>query len=128
RMTGRGFAGGLGGGLLAEAGRRNERRQDLHRRFGPPVERVRGLDRFVMTTAGGGKHEILADPETALPVELTHGGRSGAVARTTMRYEALRGRGHVRRQNRTEHDLGEAGRSVTEVAVSNVVVSDEAEQ
>src|SRR5690606_18445659 len=60
---------GAGGAFLAEAHRHAERRRDLQRRFGQPAGRVRGLDRFVTTTGKGTVHEVLATPDTALPVE-----------------------------------------------------------
>ena len=57
--------------LLVEANRSHERRAELERHFGPPVERVRGLDRYV-TTGVDDVDEVLVDPATALPYGAQH--------------------------------------------------------
>jgi hypothetical protein len=56
-------------GLIAPQATQEERARDLREQYGQPVERVRGLDRF-LTQNDGVLHEVLADPASALPVEI----------------------------------------------------------
>ena len=120
---GRGRAGGV---FLAGAGDQAERRLDLARRYGAPAGRVRGLDRYVSTTADG-RHEVLVTTDTALPVELFTSSSTAGYMRTGITYEAYGSYGHVRRLMRSEHHFVEAGagRSATEVELANVVLSSE---
>ena len=105
--------------LLVEANRRNERRAELERHFGPPVERVRGLDRYV-TNRGGDVDEVLLDPTTALPYELNTVRGGVLVSRVLMSYEA-RGSAFIRRSLRSERALADtARRVVTTIDVTNV--------
>lgn len=115
-----------GGVFLAGAADRAERRLDFARRFGAPTGRVRGLDRYVATTADG-RHEVLVTTDTALPVELFTSSTTAGYMRTGITYETHGTYGHVRRLMRSEHHFAEtdAGRSVTEVELANVVLSSE---
>jgi hypothetical protein len=115
-----------GGVFLAEAGARDARRRDLAQRFGAPVGRLRGLDRYVAATADG-RHEVLVTPDTALPVEVLLSSAAAGQMRTGLTYEARGGYGHLRRLIRSEHHLPEpgAGRAITEVELANVVLSSE---
>jgi hypothetical protein len=114
------------GTLLAEAGRQHERRAELERRFGSAADRVRGLDRYISTSAGV-RTEVLVTPDTVLPVELLTTSASAGHMRTGVSYQAHGAYGHVRRLIRSEHHFGNAGagRAVTEVELANVVLSGE---
>jgi hypothetical protein len=119
-------SGSPGGSFLASASQRDERRADLVRRFGAPVGRLRGLDRFVTTDAGG-RHEVLATVDTILPVEVSTAAPAGGSMLTTITYEPREGYGHLRRLVTTQHHLPGpgAGLALTEVELTNVVLSDE---
>lgn len=113
------------GGLLVEAVDRDVRRSELQQRFGPPVGRVRGLDRFV-STSGEGSQEVLVTSDTVLPVEVNVSMPGGISTRMTMSYDAYGSRGHVRRLTRSEQTFdASAARSVTEVELTNVVIAGE---
>jgi hypothetical protein len=113
-------------GFLAEVARHAERRDELVRRFGAPTGLVRGLDRYVDQDALG-RREVLVVRDTALPVEITAWATGGAQMRTAITYEQHGAVGHVRRLMRTEHQSGDtrAGRTITEVALANVVIADQ---
>lgn len=115
-----------GGVFVAEAGHEGARRLDLVRRFGPPTGRAGGLERYVSSSADG-RHEALVTVDTALPVDLVSSSTTGGRMRTTLAYDARAGYGHVRRLMRTEHHLPQAdtGHAVTQVELSNVVLSGE---
>jgi hypothetical protein len=112
--------------FLAEAGHEATRRLELVRQFGPPAGRVGDLERYVSTSADG-RHEALVTVDTVLPVELVSSSTAGGRMRTTLAYEVHPGYGHVRRLMRSEHHLPQtdAGHAVTQVELSNVVLSDE---
>lgn len=129
RDSGRGLPAGsrAGGVFLAEAGAAaDERRRDLTRRFGAPVGRLRGLDRYVAVQADG-RHEVLVTSDTALPVEMSMSSTTAGQMRTGLTYEARGSYGHIRRLMRSEHHFAEsgAGRAITEVELANVVLSSE---
>jgi hypothetical protein len=109
---------------LAEAGRESERREELVRSLGTPVGRVRGLDHYATRTATG-RHDVLVAPDTALPVELTSTSDAAEV-QTGVEYLPYGSFGYVRRFLRSEHRLLQAAeRSVTEVELAHIVISDE---
>ena len=56
-------------GLIARADRRSARSRDLDNKYGKAVGRVGRLDRF-LAHSDGALHEVLADPASALPVEI----------------------------------------------------------
>lgn len=56
-------------GLIATPATEAQRKRALHDTYGHPVGRVRGLDRF-LAHRDGVLHEVLADPASALPVEI----------------------------------------------------------
>ncbi|MCC7045015.1 MAG: hypothetical protein IT183_14210 [Acidobacteria bacterium] len=128
REAGRGLPAGSGAGgvFLAEAGALDERRRELARRFGAPVGRLRGLDRYV-AASGDGRHEVLVTPATALPVEMFMSSTTAGQMRTGLTYEARGSYGHIRRLMRSEHHFADsgAGRAITEVELANVVLSSE---
>ena len=107
--------------LLVVSGRAGERRAELERLFGPPIERVRGLDRYV-TTRRGDVDEVLVDPITALPAELNTVRAGALVSRVQMAYEAKGNHTLVRRWFRAERALADERRVVTTIDVTNVQV------
>ena len=115
-----------GGIFLAEAGHAASRRLELVRRFGPPAGRVGDLERYVNSSADG-HHEALVTVDTALPVDLVSSSTAGGRMRTTLAYDVHAGYGHVRRLMRSEHHLPQsaAGHAVTQVELSNVILSAE---
>lgn len=114
-MAGRGRA----ANLLIAASRSKERRAEFERIYGAPVERTRGLDRYV-ARRGNDVDEAFVDPVTALPAELNTM-RSGAlVSHVQMVYEP-KGDTLIRRRLRAERALPDAARRVvTTVEVTNV--------
>jgi hypothetical protein len=108
--------------LLVTAGGSGERRTNLERRFGKPVERVRGLDRYVAARKGD-IDEVLVDPATALPVELNTVRKGTLASRVQMTHEPKGNGTFVRRWFRAERALPDAARRVvTTIDVSNVQV------
>ena len=99
-----------------------ERRAAFEETFGAPVDRVRGLDRY-LKRRGDDVDEALIDPATALPVEINMVRKGVLVAHVQMGYEP-RGEGtFIRRSFRSERALAESGRRiVTTVDVTNVQV------
>lgn len=121
RASGHGF---VFGSFVADASGRQERRDALRGRFGAPVGRVRGLDRFTRATDDE-VTEVLAIPDEGLPVETVTSSTKGRT-RTSITYSAAGRRGQVRRLTRTEATFGDSSdRLVTEIQLSNVVIDDE---
>jgi hypothetical protein len=109
--------------LLVTAGHTNERRAELERQFGRPVERVRGLDRYVATRQGD-IDEVLVDPATALPVELNTVRRGALASHVQMTHEPTGNGAFVRRWFRAERALPDADRRiVTTIDVTNVRIA-----
>jgi hypothetical protein len=107
--------------LLIAANRGKERRAELEKRFGAPVERVRGFDRYV-ASRDGDIDEVLVDPATALPAEVNTVRAGALVSRVQMAYEA-KGDTLIRRWFRAERTLADtARRVVTTLDVTNVQV------
>jgi hypothetical protein len=108
--------------LLVSAAKSDERRAELERQFGRPVERVRGLDRYIRTRQGD-IDEVLVDPATALPIELNTV-RNGALAsQIQMTYEPTGNGALIRRWFRAERALADAARRVvTTIDVTNAQV------
>lgn len=102
--------------LLPAARDKGVRRAALERTHGAPVGRVRGLDRFV-STEGDGAREVLADPVSALPVEVnvTRGGR--LLSHREIRYEPGPGGAPRQRSVRVERLISPASgeRTITEI-------------
>jgi hypothetical protein len=97
------------------------RRDALVKNLGPPVERLRGRDRYIRRR-GDTVEEVLTDPEWAVPVELSVLRRGTRVAHTTVDYQQGPGGALVSRTIRSERALqgARAGRAVTTVTFSNV--------
>lgn len=110
-------------GLLVEARLAPTRRQRFEARYGRPIGRVRGLDRFVMAT-GNQTEEALVTPDSSLPVEVNLA-RAGVLAsHIQITYDSNPAVGFVRRLLHSEEVSNEASgaRLVTEVEMANLVV------
>ena len=108
--------------LLVASARGHERRAEFERRFGVPVERVGGLDRYVKTRRGD-VDEVLVDPVTVLPAELNTVRAGVLVSRVQMTYEPNGNGTFVRRRFRAERALPEtARRVVTTIDITNVKI------
>ena len=106
--------------LVVTAGRSGARREELERRFGRSVERVRGLDRYVAMRRGD-VEEVLVDPVTALPVEINTARAGVLVAHIRMTHQPMNGGTFLRRWFRAERSLPDAARRiVTTIDVTNV--------
>jgi hypothetical protein len=110
-------------GLLAEARLAPTRRQRFEARYGRPVGRVRGLDRFVMAT-GNQTEETLVTPDSSLPVEVNLVRAGGLASHIRITYDSNPAVGYVRRLLHSEEVANEASgaRLVTEVEMSNLIV------
>lgn len=80
--------------IVAPAADRPTRQAALDRRFGRAVGRIRGLDRYVAKD-GTRVHELLVNPESALPAELNIADGKALVERHRFEYARL-GAGWVR--------------------------------
>ncbi len=108
--------------LVVASSRGNERRAEFERQFGAPVERVRGLDRYVKTRRDD-VDEVLVDPVTVLPAEFNTVRAGVLVSRVQMTYEPKGDGSFVRRWFRAERALPDtARRVVTTIDVTNVQV------
>jgi hypothetical protein len=107
--------------LIAMPSRQADRRQALENQLGKSLERVRGLDRFVIIK-GDETREILADPKSALPIEINLVRNGVLVMQTTFTYEQALGKSQIRRASHTEQlaSLGTGERTVTDVELTNV--------
>lgn len=80
--------------LVAPAAERPGRRSALERRFGRSRGKVRGLDRY-LSNDGTKVHEVLVDPESALPAEVNVADGKTLVEHHRFEYARV-GRGWVR--------------------------------
>lgn len=105
---------------------RDARRARIERQLGRPTGQVRGLDRFT-TWVGAETHEVLVDPQTAVPVEVNTMRGGQLVARTTLAHIRDAAGVLVRRTMRIERALARApaDRSVTEIELANIQLSAE---
>ena len=112
---------GPGDGLVMRVGDRAARRASLERAFGLRTNQVRGLDRFVQQD-GQLVKELLADPHTALPVEINSARSGRLLSHSTFVFEPLGNGEVVRRLLRSERASSETddGRIVMEIELSNV--------
>lgn len=88
-------------GLIATKATHGKRSRGLHDKYGRPVGRVRGLDRF-LTHADGALHEVLADPASGLPVEINTVQDGVLDSHIVFDYASRPGDGWVRRSIRAE--------------------------
>ena len=107
--------------VIASPNKQSDRRAALERQHGKPVGRIGGFDRF-LTTRGEDTVEVLADSQTALPVEINTVRGGALVAHTTVSYTAGAGGSLVRRSVHTEHALPspDGERAVTDIEFANV--------
>jgi hypothetical protein len=107
--------------LIAAPDRRDARRRKIEARFGRPIGRVGGLDRYA-TSNGETTTELLVDPDSVVPVEVLTGRAGQLISRTTIRDEAGEGGLLVRRRLRTERALPAPGgdRAVIDVDLRNI--------
>jgi hypothetical protein len=100
-----------------------DRRAALEEIFGKPVERVRGLDRY-LSRRHDDVDEVLVDPGTVLPAELNTVRRGALVSRVQMAYEARANGTLLRRSLRAERTLtDDPRRIVTTIDISNVMIA-----
>lgn len=86
--------------LIAPAAERPGRLSVLERRFGRPRGRVRGLDRY-LAKDGTKVHEVLVNPDSALPAEVNVADGTTLVEHHRFEYARL-GRGWVRTRAASE--------------------------
>lgn len=107
--------------FVAAPSRKEARRAALQRRFGRTSGRVRHLDRFI-TTSADGTMEVLADPASALPIEVNVVRDGALVAQSTLGYSAGANGALIRRSVRSEHVVAadSGARAVAQIELSNV--------
>ncbi len=112
--------------VLVPLDKRDARRARMERQLGRPAGQVRGLDRFT-AWVGEDTHEILVDPQTAVPVEVNTMRAGQFVGRTTLGHVRDAAGVLLRRTMRTERVRARApgDRSVTEIELANIQLSAE---
>ncbi len=112
--------------VLAPLEQRDVRRARIERQLGRPTGQVRGLDRFT-AWVGEETHEVLVDPQTAVPVEVNTMRAGQLVARTTLAHLRDAAGVLVRRTMRRERTRAgpSSDRSVTEIELANIQLSAE---
>jgi hypothetical protein len=107
--------------ILATPSKAAARRAALERRFGRPAGRVRALDRFV-STHDQETTEVLADPQSALPLEINVVRSQALVSHSTMGYVRGEGGALIRRSLRIERAIPDTAgeRTTTDVEINNV--------
>ena len=108
-------------GLVATPDRRTARSRDLQEKYGKAVGRVGGLDRFVAHREDV-VEEVLADPDSGLPVEINTVRHGDLEQHTVFGYERRSDGAWIRRTIRAEQVLpGDSGqRARLTVEFSNV--------
>ncbi|HUE89967.1 MAG TPA: hypothetical protein VMO26_28135 [Vicinamibacterales bacterium] len=97
-------------GLVATADSRSRRSRDLQDKYGNPVERLAGLDRF-LTERDGTVEEVLVDPRSALPIEINTVRDGSLASHVVFDYQRRADGAWIRRRMRAEHALpGGSGR------------------
>ena len=112
--------------VLAPLEKRDLRRARMEAQLGRPTGQVRGLDRFT-AWVGQETHEVLVDPQTAVPVEINTTRSGQLIAHTTFAHIRDAAGVLVRRTMRSERALARApgDRSVTEIALADIQLSSE---
>jgi hypothetical protein len=112
--------------ILAMPSKAAARREALERRFGRAAGRVRALDRFV-STHDQETTEVLADPQSALPLEINVVRSQALVSHTTMGYVRGEGGSLIRRSLRIERAIPDTAgeRTATDVEINNVRLEEE---
>ena len=106
--------------------KRDVRRANIERQLGRPSGQVRGLDRFVVRL-GDNTHEVLVDPQAAVPVEVNTTRGADLVARTTLVLDRDSGGRLTGRRIRSERAVSgdSSERRVTEVELTNIQLTKE---
>jgi hypothetical protein len=99
------------------------RRLALQRRFGAPAGKVRGMDRYVETTADR-TTELLADPDWAVPIEVNVVRKGQLQSHAQFTYESGPSGTLVRRGAHVEQRLSPDVRAVVDVELSGVRLED----
>jgi hypothetical protein len=107
--------------ILAMPSKAAARRAALERRFGTAAGRVGALDRFV-STRDQETTEVLADPQSALPLEINVVRSQALVSHTTVGYVRGEGGALIRRSLRIERAIPDTAgeRTVTDVEINDV--------
>jgi hypothetical protein len=107
--------------ILATPSKAAARRTALERRFGRPAGMVRALDRFV-STHDQDTTEVLADPQSALPLEINVVRNQALLSHATMGYVRGEGGALIRQSLRIERAIPDAAgeRTATDVEINNV--------
>jgi hypothetical protein len=107
--------------ILAMPSKAAARRAALERRFGRAAGRIRALDRFV-STHDQDTTEVLADPQSALPLEINVVRNQALLSHTTMGYVRGEGGALIRRSLRIERAIPDTAgeRTATDVEINNV--------
>jgi hypothetical protein len=109
--------------LLPSPDRKDARRTNLQRRFGKPLGRLRGMDRYVETSANH-TTELLVDSDWSLPLELNVVRDGQLQSHASFSYEAGSGGSLVRRASHVEHLLPKGVRTALDVELANVRLED----
>jgi hypothetical protein len=117
--------------LMPSLDKKSARRTALEERFGNAVGKVRGLDRYLQT-ASDQTVEVLADEDSAVPVEINVLRGGVLLSHTTFVYEPGPQRTLVRRRASVEHAILDTpelpglkdARLILDVELSNVTLED----
>ena len=114
--------------LMPSLERNSARRAALQKRFGNAVGKVRGLDRYVQTSADQ-TLEVLADDNLNVPVEINSVRGGALLSHATFVYEAGPQGALVRRRAHVEHAIPDRperkdARLVLDVELANVTLED----
>jgi hypothetical protein len=109
--------------VLPSPDRKEARRTNLQRRFGKAVGKLRGMDRYVETSAND-TTELLVDRDWSLPLELNIVRGGQLQSRATFFYEAGPGGSRVRRATHVEHVLTKGVRTALDVELAGVRLED----
>jgi hypothetical protein len=109
-------------GLIVGAADGPKRRGNLEQRYGPRAGKVRGLDQFIRKD-GAEVHELLASPDSSLPVELNQTNNGRLVSHAQFEYQPFNGNGIARSRVHSERALADGTRSVSDVSVANITVN-----
>src|SRR5262245_25044946 len=115
--------------IAASPEKRGKRHASLEQRFGKSHGRVRGFDRYTSSDGDLG-YELLVDPDADVPVEMNVSRSGNLVSHNVFGHVATAGGVLVRRSLRAEQMLpeGKGARSVTEVEMSDVVLTKRSDQ
>jgi hypothetical protein len=117
---------GPAAGLFLDRDDHVRRRAMLERHFGRSAGTHRGLERFI-NRVGDDVQEVLADPVTAVPVEVNTVKRGQLVSRATFDYQTIVNGAILRRRARSERVLNDPSeRFVSDIELSNLTLGEAA--